>query len=91
LLSLLPKKYNQAGMLFLTAASCPKKYFYTPPPPPKKNKKKNTQQTFVLQTQNSVSFVLHTQKSTQKSWQKGGKKGVKKLEKSTLPYTQHTC
>jgi len=34
-------------LVFLTAASCPKKDFYTPTPPPK-----NVQQTFVLRTQN---------------------------------------
>jgi len=53
----------------------------TPTPPPK-----NMQQTFVLHTQNSVSFVLHTQKQrakkqAQKSWQKGYKKGGKKAAK----------
>jgi len=62
----------------LTAASCPKKDFYTPTP-------KNMQQTFVLHTQNSMSFVLRTQKSAkkqaQKSWQKGGKKANKKAAK----------
>jgi len=41
------------------------------------------QHTFVLHTQNSVSFVLRTQKArqkkqAQKSWQKGGKRGGKK-------------
>jgi len=39
------------------------------------------QQTFVLHTQNRVTFVLRTQKSAQKRWQKGGKKGGKKSGK----------
>jgi len=63
---------------FLTAASCPKKDFYTPPPPKKKQNKKNMQQTFVLHTQNSTSFVLSTQKSVHKSRQKKSAKKVAK-------------
>jgi len=74
----------------LTAASCPKKDFYTPPPP------KNLQQTFVLQTQNSVTFVLRTQKSVQKTgpkklakrWQKGGKKSFEKGGKKVVKKTR---
>jgi len=72
----------------LTAASCPKKNFYTPPPP------KNVQQTFVLHTQNSTTFVLPTQKSTPKSrpkkvgkkgGKKGGKKAARKAAKKFIP------
>jgi len=84
----------QVQLTFLTAASCPKKDFYTPPftpiPP-----QKNLQQTFVLQTQKSATFVLHTQKSAQKSRpKKGGKKGIKKgskkaAKKHTAIYTTH--
>jgi len=63
-------------MKFLTAASCPKKD--SPP------QKKNVQQTFVLHTQNSVTFLLRTQKSTPKSRpkkdsNKGGKKAARKF------------
>jgi len=36
------------------------------------------QQTFVLNAQNSTSFVLHTQKSAKKQAQKSQKKGNKK-------------
>jgi len=51
-------------VVFLTAASCPKKDFYTPE----------------LHTQYSASFVLHTQKSTPKSRpKKVGKKVAKKV------------
>ena len=68
-------------MTFLTAASCPKKDFYAPPP------QKNVQQTFILHTQNSTSFVLRTQKSAkkqaQKSQQKRRQKGSKKAAKKT--------
>jgi len=75
----------------LTAASCPKKDFYPPPPPPPKN----MQQTFVLHTENSTTFVLRIQKSVTKSrpkkfgkgrkkrWKKGNKKSGKKLAKNT--------
>jgi len=59
----------------LTAASCPKKDFYTPPT------QKNVQQTFVMHTQNSESFVLRTQKSAPKAGPKVGKKGSKKCGK----------
>jgi len=68
--------------VFLTAACCPKRDFYTHTHthPPQKQ-----QQTFVLHTQNSVSFVLRTQKSRPKSrpksQQKGGKKAAKKSAK----------
>jgi hypothetical protein len=75
---------------FLTAACCPKRDFYINPPSPTPKK---WQQTFVLHTQNSASFVLRTQKSApsskpkkltkrqQKRLQKGGKKGGKKCGK----------
>jgi hypothetical protein len=65
--------------IFLTAARFPKKDFYTPPTYPHP---KNVQQTFVLHTQNSVTFVLRTQKSPPKSRpKKGGKKAAIKAAK----------
>jgi len=68
----LPSLYTNQ---FLTAASCPRKDFYTHTPTPPKN----LQQTFVLHTQNSTTFVLLTQKSVPKSRpEKVGKKAATK-------------
>jgi len=66
------KKTNVSTSIFLTAASCPKKDVHTPPP-------QNVQQAFVLHTQNSMSFVLRTQKALKKK--QAQKKSEKKLEK----------
>jgi len=70
----------KSELCFLTAASYPKKDFYTPshpnPPPPK-----NVQQTLGLHTQNSVSFVLRTQKSIPKSRPKKVSKKMAKRHK----------
>jgi hypothetical protein len=73
------RKYRQINeapqKAFLTAVCCPKRDFYTHLPPRKR------QQTFVLHTQNSMSFVLRTQKIRPI---KVGKKMQQKMQQKRL-------
>ncbi len=68
-------------LVFLTAASCPKKDFYTPTPPPR-----NVQHTFLLRTQKSVpksrpkkvGKKRHQKRLQKKAAKKAAKKDIKK-------------